>query len=289
MKTALQRLTALVILPLTFAGTLANAAQQIIELGVNGAPANIQLPRGTREVDLVTQRAGNCRFGRTWGYDLTTLELWVNGCAGSFRLTVADPQPATAPATGAPESSNAAAALAAAAAIAGIAILASRGNQEHNQQPNYPPQGGQYYPPPNGGYYPPPQGAYPPGGGRQGPIRGPNNLCLDMRGGQAVQGTELTVFRCHGGPNQSFTWTPRGELMVQGLCLDIANGNGNDGAKVVTWRCNGGNNQRWAANGAQIQSRMNSKCLDIAGGNLNSGTQVIMYSCNGRANQRWFW
>ena len=77
--------------------------------------------------------------------------------------------------------------------------------------------------------------------------------------------------------------------MVQGLCLDIANGNGNDGAKVVTWRCNGGNNQRWAANGAQIQSRMNSKCLDIFGGNLNSGTQVIMYSCNGRANQRWFW
>lgn len=289
MKNAFQRLTALATVPLLLAGTLANAAQQVIELGVNGAPANVQLPRGTREVDLVTQRAGNCRFGRTWGYDLTTLELWVNGCAGSFRLTVADPQPATAPATGAPDSSNAAAALAAAAAIAGIAILASRGNQDHNQQPNYPPQGGQYYPPPNGGYYPPPQGSYPQGGGRQGAIRGPNNLCLDMRGGQAVQGTELTVFRCHGGPNQSFTWTPRGELMVQGLCLDIANGNGGDGAKVVTWRCNGGNNQRWAANGAQIQSQMNSKCLDIAGGNLNSGTPVIMYSCNGRANQRWYW
>jgi hypothetical protein len=289
LKTALQRLTALVSLPLLLAGNIASAAQQIIELGGNGAPANVQLPRGTREVDLVTQRAGNCRFGRTWGYDLTTLELWVNGCAGSFRLTVADPQPGAAPAAGAPDSSNAAAALAAAAAIAGIAILASRGNQDHNHHAAYPPQGGQYYPPPNGGYSPPPQGASPPGGGRQGAIRGPNNLCLDMRGGAAVQGTELNVFRCHGGPNQSFTWTPRGELMVQGLCLDIANADRNDGAKVVTWRCNGGPNQRWAANGAQIQSQMNSKCLDIFGGNLNSGTPVIMYSCSGRANQRWYW
>ena len=290
MRIAFQRVTALVTLPLLFTASNASAAQQIVELGANGAPATVQMPKGTHVVDLVTQRAGNCRFGRTWGYDRTTLELRVNGCAGSFRLTVADPQPAAAPAAGAPDSSNAAAALAAAAAIAGIAILASRGNQNQNNQPNYnPPQGGQYYPPPNAGYYPPPPGAYPPGGGRQGPIRGPNNLCLDMRGGQAVQGTELNVFRCHGGPNQSFTWTQRGELIVQGLCLDIANADSNDGAKVVAWRCNGRPNQRWAVNGAQIQSQMNSKCLDIFGGNLNSGTQVIMYSCNGRPNQRWYW
>ena len=94
MRIAFQRVTALVTLPLLFTASNASAAQQIVELGANGAPATVQMPKGTHVVDLVTQRAGNCRFGRTWGYDLTTLELWVNGCAGSFRLTVADPQPA---------------------------------------------------------------------------------------------------------------------------------------------------------------------------------------------------
>ena len=79
MRIAFQRITALATLPLLFASSIACAGQQIVELGANGAPASVQMPRGTREVDLVNQRAGNCRFGRTWGYDLNSLVLWVNG------------------------------------------------------------------------------------------------------------------------------------------------------------------------------------------------------------------
>lgn len=235
------------------------AGELLIELNGSGQMRTGRLPPATQEVELVTQRAGSCRFGRTWGYDLNSLELWAHGCWGTFIVVTPDgPVPGSTP-------------------------------------PGYVPSGSGYYPAPNvpaGGPsgavpYPPTATLYPGDGGRQGTIRGPGGMCLDMRGDRVAQGTEAIIYRCHGKNNQLFHWTPRGELLVGSMCLDIAGGSNADGARVIAWRCNGGRNQKWFLNGSQIQSRQNGKCLDVAGGSSKAGTPVIVFDCHGGKNQRW--
>ncbi|MGB3430020.1 MAG: lectin [Burkholderiaceae bacterium] len=273
--------------PLLVLPDVVGAAERLIDLASSGREAKYTLPADTREVELVTQRSGDCRFGRTWGYDLAGRELWVNGgCAGRFKIISHEA------ATSSPGSSNTAAALAAAAAIAGVAVLASRGRHDHdnnnNQTNYYPPPSNQGYYPMSSGYHPPPVGNYPSGGGRQGPIHGPGGMCLDMQGG-AIQGTPAILFPCHNSNNQRFNWTPRGELIVANMCLDVEGGNSANGARVIAWPCSGGRNQQWFVNGSQIQSQQSGKCLDVAGNNIRSGASVILFDCHGGQNQRWFW
>ncbi|MBA2413373.1 MAG: ricin-type beta-trefoil lectin domain protein [Burkholderiaceae bacterium] len=266
----------------------ARAAEQSVNLASNGKYVTYRLPRNTREVELVTQRAGVCRFNRTWGYDLSNRELWVNsGCAGTFNV-VSHEAPAAAAA--APQSSNTGAALAAAAALAGIAILGNRGrNDSDNSQPYYPPPNAPAYQPPSGGYYPSSTGSYPQGGGREGPLHGANGLCLDMRGDRVQQGTEAILYNCHGKNNQRFVWTPRGELTVGGMCLDVAGGRRNNGSRLIAWPCNGGGNQQWAVNGSSIRGNGSGKCLDGGGGQPQRGSAVAIWDCNGSSGQQWWW
>jgi Ricin-type beta-trefoil lectin domain/Protein of unknown function (DUF3011) len=287
MNQTLRRVTALLSVSVFMLPGAVPAAEQIVDLSSSGREAKYTLPSNTREVELVRQRSGDCRFGRTWGYDLASRELWVNGgCSGQFKIMSHEA------ATAAPDSSNTAAALAAAAAIAGVAILASKGRHDNDTPPQntyYPPSGSSGYYPPSAGYHPPPAGYYPQGGGRQGTIHGPGGLCLDMRGDRVTQGTEAIIYSCHGKNNQRFNWTPRGELIVANMCLDIAGGSNANGARVIAWPCNGGRNQQWFVSGSQIQSQQNGKCLDVSGGAMRPGTSVIVYDCHGGENQRWFW
>jgi len=296
MNRTLQRVTAMLSISLLVLPNAVGASERLIDLASSGREAKYTLPADTREVELVSQRSGQCRFGRTWGYDLAGRELWVNGgCAGQFRITTHESG------KGPPSSSNTAAALAAAAAIAGVAVLASKGrHDDHNSNaqtgyypppsnPGYyvPPSNPNYYPP-SAGYHPPQAGNYPSGGGRQGTIHGAGGMCLDMRGDRVQQGTEAILYRCHGKNNQRFNWTPRGELIVNNMCLDIANGSNANGARVIAWPCNGGRNQQWFVSGSQIQSQQNGRCLDVAGG-IQGGAPLIVYDCHGGENQRWFW
>jgi hypothetical protein len=284
-------------IPLLVLPSAVGASEQLIDLASSGREAKYTLPADTREVELVSQRSGTCRFGRTWGYDLAGRELWVNGgCAGQFKIITHEAGKSP------PDSSNTAAALAAAAAIAGVAILASRGRHDDHRSntqagyyappsnPGYyvPPGNPNYYPP-SAGYHPPQAGNYPSGGGRQGAIHGPGGMCLDMRGDRVMQGTEAIIYGCHGKNNQRFNWTPRGELIVGNMCLDIAGGSRANGTRVIAWPCNGGRNQQWFVNGTQIQSQLTGKCLDVAGGMTQGGAPVIVYDCHGSESQRWFW
>ncbi|MGZ8273169.1 MAG: lectin [Burkholderiaceae bacterium] len=305
MNRTLQRATAMLSVSLLVLPDAVGASEKLIDLASSGREAKYTLPADTREVELVSQRSGQCRFGRTWGYDLAARELWVNGgCAGQFKIIAHEAG------KGPPSSSNAGAALAAAAAIAGVAILASRGKHDDDRSsaqggyyappnnPGYyePPNNPGYYTPPNSpnyyppsaGYHPPQAGSYPSGGGRQGTIHGPGGMCLDMRGG-LIQGTQAIIHSCHGRNNQRFNWTPRGELIVGNMCLDVAGGSRENGASVIAWECNGNRNQQWVVNGTRIQSKQNGKCLDVAGGMIRTDAPVIVHDCHGGQNQRWFW
>jgi hypothetical protein len=263
----------------------ASASEQFVELRSNGDYRSSRLADDVTDVELDRQLAGACRFNRTWGYDLTNRELWVNGgCGARFKLTARDDH---ASASG----SNVGAAVAAAAAIAGVAILASRhhdDNQAPPSDPYYDHASSGYYPP-QPGYRPPPPGYRPASGGYYGgPIRGLNGLCLDIAGG-ARNGAASILYTCNGQTNQRFSWTPSGELRVAGLCLDVEGASSNNGTRAIAWSCNGRNNQRWQRRGNAIVSVLNGKCLDVRGGRGQPNTEVILWDCNRGANQRWWW
>ncbi len=242
-----------------------------MELRSRGGYESTRLPSGTTEVELEQQLSGTCRFNRSWGYDLSNMELWVNsGCAARFKVVT------NAESSDSSSSSNTGAAIAAVAAIAGLALIANQVSKDRDQSDN-------------NGYYPDDNYPNRPGGGGWGrQIRGMNNLCLDIEGG-VRQGNGLIVYRCSGGDNQRFSFSRNGELRVGDMCLDIDGGSNNDGARVLAWRCSGGPNQRWVRSGNQIRSQMNGKCLDIRDGNARPGQQVLMWRCSGGPNQRWWW
>jgi hypothetical protein len=241
----------------------ARAGEQAIELRSNGSYQSYRLPQDTEEVQLDRQLAGNCRFNRSWGYDLTGRELWVNnGCEGRFKVRTRGDGDSSS------SSSNTAAAVVAVAAIAGLALLAHNSSKRDDERnDNNPP-------------------AYPDWGASA--IRGQSGLCLDVEGGLR-RGSRLIVYRCQGSANQDFRWSRRGEIRVGNLCVDVANGDTRDGASLIAWDCNGGDNQRWSARGGQIRSEMSGKCMDISEGRARPGQPVIAYRCNGGANQRWSW
>lgn len=249
----------------------ARAADQTLALTSRGGYQSARLPDGATDVELVQQTAGGCRFGRTWGFDLTNKEVWVDGgCSGRFKVTVSGAATGNPPSgessASSDNSSNIGAAVAAAAVIAGIALIASSKDKDKDRDDDW-------------------QGD-PGWNSRQ--IRGKGGLCLDIEGG-ARPGRNLIVYDCNGGGNQRFEWNRNGELRVSGLCLDVADRNTSDGARVMAFTCNGGSNQRWRTRGGEIRSVESGKCLDIENGRARAGTAVIMYRCNGGDNQRWSW
>ena len=60
------RFTALCALPLMLFQGVAQAAMHTVEVTSTGNEVSVPLPPGTQEVELESQRAGNCRFGRSF-------------------------------------------------------------------------------------------------------------------------------------------------------------------------------------------------------------------------------
>jgi hypothetical protein len=111
--------------------------------------------------------------------------------------------------------------------------------------------------------------------------------CVDVPGASQTNGTQLQLWDCHGGTNQSFTSTASGQFQVYGSkCLDAA-GTG-AGAKVQIWDCSGGANQQWTigADGS-IRGVQSGLCLDAANARTANGTLLQLWTCNGGGNQKW--
>ena len=115
------------------------------------------------------------------------------------------------------------------------------------------------------------------------------NVCADVWEASTAPGAAVVSHPCHGGGNQRFTVTARGELTVYdgALCLDAWGAAGRDGDKVVGWPCHGGVNQQWTLTSDGAIRGINGKCLDVAGGSDAPGTALVIWTCHGGANQRW--
>ena len=114
--------------------------------------------------------------------------------------------------------------------------------------------------------------------------------CLDVPGSSTTPGTQLQIWDCNGGSNQTWTHTSANQLTVFSgqMCLDAFNNQTTPGTKVDIWTCNGGANQQWTVNAnGTITGTQSGLCLDVSGAGTANGTLVELWTCNGGSNQQW--
>jgi Ricin-type beta-trefoil lectin domain len=110
--------------------------------------------------------------------------------------------------------------------------------------------------------------------------------CVDIPHGQAVDGTPLSLFNCHGSPNQQWT-VANGQITgISGVCLDVMGSAANDGAQVIIVHCNARASEKWTLSNGQIVG-IGGKCLDVAGGNPQDHAILIISSCSSSPSQQW--
>ncbi|MFI9365843.1 ricin-type beta-trefoil lectin domain protein [Kitasatospora sp. NPDC053057] len=121
-----------------------------------------------------------------------------------------------------------------------------------------------------------------------------SNSCLDVPGVTTTPGTQLDVWSCNSGANQTWTHLADNSLQVysgSGLrCLDDLGAGTAPGAPVGIWNCNGGSNQHWQFNsdGTVTTPAAPGLCLGAPAGKTADGTVLALQTCAaGAAAQRW--
>lgn len=75
-----------------------------------------------------------------------------------------------------------------------------------------------------------------------------HGVCIDVPGESTTAGTQLGLWNCTGGGNQSFDWTAAGELSVYGdMCIEPVDG-AIAGSALAIEACTGAVEQKWAVN-----------------------------------------
>jgi hypothetical protein len=110
--------------------------------------------------------------------------------------------------------------------------------------------------------------------------------CIDIPHQQTVDGTPLSLFNCHGSPNQQWTIANGQITGMSGVCLDIMGSAPNDGAQVIIVHCNGRPSEKWSLANGQIVG-LGGKCLDVAGGAAQDHAGLIIATCSSSPSQQW--
>ncbi|MFC9634603.1 glycoside hydrolase family 27 protein [Streptomyces mirabilis] len=116
--------------------------------------------------------------------------------------------------------------------------------------------------------------------------------CLDVPNSSTTAGTQVEIWSCNGGANQTWTHSTSDQLTVYSgssqMCLDAYNNQTTAGTKVVVWPCNGQSNQQWKLNSnGTVTGVQSGLCLDVTGGATADGTLAELWTCNGSNNQQW--
>jgi alpha-galactosidase len=116
--------------------------------------------------------------------------------------------------------------------------------------------------------------------------------CLDVPNSTTTAGTQVDIWSCGGGANQTWTHTTGNQLTVYSgssqMCLDAYNNQTSPGTKVEIWTCNGQANQQWLVNpNGTITGVQSGLCLDVTGASTANGALAELWTCNGQSNQQW--
>ncbi|MCP2334011.1 MULTISPECIES: family 16 glycosylhydrolase [Actinoalloteichus] len=129
-------------------------------------------------------------------------------------------------------------------------------------------------------------GTPPPGDGT-GTIRGIGELCLDVAGGNASDGTPVQIAHCNGSDAQQ--WTREGDtIRALGYCLAVAGGDPSAGTPVRIAHCDGSDAQRWRVESGDIVSVLANRCLGTEHGRWDDGTPTLIWHCTGAVDQKWY-
>jgi hypothetical protein len=106
------------------------------------------------------------------------------------------------------------------------------------------------------------------------------NRCLDVPGFSTTDGTQLDLWDCNGGGNQSFNWESNKTISVYGSkCVTAGSG----GSATIA-ACTGATNQQWTLTAAGTVTSVAdpARCLDAP-----TGGAVVVATCTGAASQSW--
>ncbi|MER8010393.1 family 16 glycosylhydrolase [Streptomyces sp. NPDC094149] len=123
---------------------------------------------------------------------------------------------------------------------------------------------------------------------RTGAIKGIGDMCVDVAGASAADGTPIQLHNCTGNDAQKWTLGSDGTVRALGKCLDVKAASHNDGAVVQLYTCNGTAAQQWTYTAAHDLTNTGAgKCLDAKGNSSADGTPLQIWTCTGAANQKW--
>ncbi|MFF5970341.1 TIM-barrel domain-containing protein [Streptomyces sp. NPDC012769] len=112
-------------------------------------------------------------------------------------------------------------------------------------------------------------------------VNGASGSCVDLPYSATTPGTEPTLYTCHGGANQRWTFTSAGTLTGKdGVCLD------GSGATVTVRACDGSAPQKWQL-GPELSVTSGGRCLAPIRSGTANGTKLELAACTGGAAQRW--
>jgi beta-glucanase (GH16 family) len=115
-----------------------------------------------------------------------------------------------------------------------------------------------------------------------------SNRCIDIPGGNAVDGARLQLWDCNGSGAQK--WAPNGDGTMRGLgkCMDPAGGALTNGTPIQLVTCNGNPVQRFTLSAAgDLVNVSANKCVDVKDWNSANGAQLQLWDCGGGTNQKW--
>jgi chitinase len=126
------------------------------------------------------------------------------------------------------------------------------------------------------------------GGSGQTYVGAQSGKCIDDNNSSTTNGTQLEIYTCNGGANQSIV-TSGSTLQVEGKCADASGSQTANGTAVDINTCDGAANQSWTYNASTgtIVGAQSGKCITVQGASTANLAKLILYTCNGGANQKW--
>ncbi|HWG26986.1 ricin-type beta-trefoil lectin domain protein [Actinospica sp.] len=114
--------------------------------------------------------------------------------------------------------------------------------------------------------------------------------CADVPGFSTTAGTQLDIWDCNAGGNQTWDYTTSHELSVYGdMCMQAGTTSAASGSAVVLESCTGATNQQWTVNssGTITSAADSALCLATVGDATADGTLLDVATCSGSSSQTW--
>jgi hypothetical protein len=113
-----------------------------------------------------------------------------------------------------------------------------------------------------------------------GKVTGTWSKCVDNANGKTTGGNKIDISSCTGKAQQTITFTPGGQLQVQGGCITGT-------SRAFFEPCTSATSKIWTRVGSEYVNKSNGKCLTDPNNSKVNGTALTLATCSNRSYQRW--